>query len=290
MEAAYTFSFLKEQNIPDLYDTFLAAFADYVVPIKMTREEFAIKFKREGVEPTFCAGVFHNHKLVGFILTGLGEWQGKPTAYNAGTGVLPAHRGNRLTQRLYEFLLPKLRESGIEQCLLEVIDQNQVAIKAYEAVGFETTRTLDCFRSPKQNLLLTGEEPKDITIRKTMRPNWEAYAEFCDIGPSWQNTKHAFRKSPDKKVTLEAYFEENLLVGYVAFFPKTGSIAQLGVLQNYRNIGVATALLREVVGQTEAPALMATNIDTTCRIMLEFFERSHFNRILSQYEMLLRLY
>lgn len=290
MDATYTFSFLKEQDVPELYDTFLAAFADYIVPIKITRAEFAMKFKREGVEPTFCAGAFHNRKLVGFIMTGLGEWQGKPTAYNAGTGVLPEHRGHRLTKRLYEFMLPKLRESGIEQCLLEVIQENEVALKAYKAIGFETTRSLDCFRSPKQNLLLSEEEPRHITVRKASRPNWEAYAEFCDISPTWQNTKHAFRKSPDKKVMLEAYFEDNLLVGHVAFFPKTGSIAQLAVLQNYRNKGVATALLKEVVKQTEAPALMAINVDTACGVMLEFFERSHFSRILSQYEMLLRLY
>ena len=289
MDATYTFSFLKEQDVPELYDTFMAAFADYIMPMKITREEFATKFKREGVEPTFCAGAFHDRKLVGFVLTGLGEWQGKPTAYNAGTGVLPTHRGHQLTKRLYEFMLPKLRESGIEQCLLEVIQQNERALKAYKAVGFETTRSLECFRSPKQDLLLSDEQPKNISIRIATRPNWEAYAEFCDARPSWQNTRHAFRKSPDKKVILEAFHEDNLLVGYVAFFPRTGTIAQLAVLQNYRNRGVATALLKEVVIQTEAPALIAINVDTTCRVMLEFFERIHFNMILSQYEMLLRL-
>src|SRR5690606_26990641 len=104
MQTAYTFSFLRARDVPALYDAFLAAFADYILPIKITREEFAIKFKREGVEPTFCAGAYHGRQLVGFVLTGLGERQGKPTAYNAGTGVLPEHRGHGLTKQLYRFM------------------------------------------------------------------------------------------------------------------------------------------------------------------------------------------
>jgi ribosomal protein S18 acetylase RimI-like enzyme len=289
METAFTFSFLRERDVPELYETFLAAFADYIVPIKITREEFAMKFKREGVEPTFCAGAYQEQQLVGFIMTGLGEWQGKPTAYNAGTGVLPAHRGHGLTRQLYQFMLPKLRESGIEQCLLEVIQENDAAFKVYQSIGFQVTRSLDCYRSLKQHLLLSAEEPKHITLRKASKPNWEAYAEFCDTNPAWQNTKQAFRKSPDQKLILEAYLENQLLVGYVAFFPRTGAIAQLAAHDSYRNRGVATTLLKEVVNLTEAPALMMMNIDSTCAVLSEFMERSHFTRILRQYEMLLPL-
>jgi ribosomal protein S18 acetylase RimI-like enzyme len=290
MNGVYTFSFLKSQDIPALYEAFQQAFADYIIPIKVSREDFAIKFKREGVEPTFCVGAFQDGKLAGFVMNGLGEWQGKPTAYNAGTGVLPGHRGQRLTQQMYAFLIPKLRESGVEQCLLEVIELNEPAVKAYKAIGFETTRALDCFRSPKQNLLLSEKIPKHITVRKAAKPNWEAYAEFCEISPSWQNSKYAFRKSPDQKLVLEAYFEEKLLVGYIAFFPRTGAIAQMAVQQSYRNRGVATALLKEVVRESEAGALLVTNVDASCQVLVEFLERSHFSKFLVQQEMRLALY
>jgi ribosomal protein S18 acetylase RimI-like enzyme len=289
MNGVYTFSFLKAQDTPALYEAFQQAFEDYIIPIKVSREDFAIKFKREGIEPTFCAGAFQGGKLVGFVITGLGEWQGKPAAYNAGTGVLPEHRGHRLTQRLYEFMLPKLRESGIELCLLEVIEQNAPAVKAYKAIGFEMTRVLDCFRSPKQHLLLSEETPRHITVRKVTKPNWAAYAEFCDISPSWQNSRHAFIRSPDQKLVLEAYSEDSLLVGYSALFPRTGAIAQMAVQQSYRNRGVATALLKEMVRQSEADALLVTNVDASCQNLVEFLERSHFSKFLVQQEMRLAL-
>ncbi|MCP2042351.1 GNAT family N-acetyltransferase [Pontibacter sp. HSC-36F09] len=288
-QASYTFSFLREHDVPALYDTFLAAFADYVIPIKVSREEFAMKFKREGVEPTFCAGAFYGEQLVGFIITGLGEWQGIPTAYNAGTGVLPEHRGNQLTKRLYAFLLPKLRESGVEQCLLEVIKGNAAAFKVYRSIGFGVVRTLECYRSPVRELLLSSEEPAlTVVIRPAATPDWKTYTCFCDIRPSWQNTKEAFCKNPDQKLVLEAYAAEQL-VGYVAFFPRTGAIAQLAVHPDNRTQGIAKALLREVIKRARVSALLLLNIDQTNAALATFLERVHLKRFLTQHEMLLRL-
>lgn len=289
MSNSYTFSYLREQDIPALYDTFVAAFADYIVPIKISLKEFLMKFKREGIEPTFCVGAYQGQQLVGFILTGLGEWQGRPTAYNAGTGVLPAHRGHQLTKQLYQFMLPKLRESGIEQCLLEVIDGNEAASKVYRSIGFEVTRTLNCFRSPVNELLLSGEEPDQVTIRQATGPDWKVYAQFCNISPSWQNTGHAFRKSPDQKIVLEALDENKQLIGFAAFFPRTGAIVQLAVQPGYRGQGIAKALVREVVKLTQAPALLLLNIDHTCSTLHAFLERIYLKRLLTQHEMLLQL-
>ncbi|PVY43795.1 GNAT family N-acetyltransferase [Pontibacter virosus] len=288
-QASYTFSFLREHDIPALYDTFVAAFDDYVIPIKISREEFAIKIRREGVEPSFCAGAFHGGQLVGFILTGLGEWQGIPTAYNAGTGVLPEHRGHQLTKRLYAFLLPKLRESGIEQCLLEVINGNAAAFKVYRSIGFGVVRTLKCYRSPVGELVLSSKEPEHtVEIRQVAKPNWKAYADFCDVRPSWQNTKEAFCKSPDQKLVLEALVEE-VPVGYVAFFPRTGAIAQLAVHGENRNRGIAKTLLKEAIKRAQVPALLLLNVDQTNTTVATFIERIHLKHFLTQHEMLLSL-
>lgn len=289
IDSRYTFSFLNEQAIPDLYDSFMEAFSDYFVPLQLSREQFDVKLKREGVELTFCMGAYQNESLVGFILTGLGEWMGKPTAYNAGTGIVPEHRGHRLTQQLYEFMLPKFRASGIEQCLLEVIQENKPALRTYKNVGFRTTRSLDCFRARKQDLIFHKDAPEDITIREVQKPDWLVYKNFCDASPAWQNTSQAFRRYPEKKMVLEALDDQHQRVGYVAFIPQTGSIAQLAVQHGRRNHGIATALLQEVVKQTESAALMLVNIDATAEVLLEYLKRRNFTRILGQYEMILPL-
>jgi ribosomal protein S18 acetylase RimI-like enzyme len=281
----FRFAFLSEKELPVLHQTFLKAFADYLVPIQLTEEQLRIKIKRENIELTFCAAAYAGEEMAGFILTGLGEWNGKPTAYNAGTGVIPAYRGHHLSARLYKFLLRKLSESGIEQCLLEVIQENKPAIAVYENTGFEITRVLDCFRAMKQDILLHTDTPEDITIAQPAKPDWEKYRTFGEIAPLWQSTEAAFKRYPDTKVVLEAQNEEGEIAGYVAFFPKTGALVQMAVNPDYRNRGIGSALLRKVVQQTEARAVMLINVDTAGKEFIRFLERRNFTRMLVQHEM-----
>lgn len=285
----FQFAFLTEKEMPLLHETFLEAFSDYLMPIKLDWAQFQVKAKREGVTASFCAAAFVGSKMVGFIITGLGEWGGLPTAYNAGTGVLPEYRGYNLTQQLYKFLLPKLREAGVEQCLLEVIRENSPALRAYKSVGFGVTRSLDFFRTSKSELLLEVEAPDNITVRATAKPNWQTYKCFWDAAPAWQNTAEAIRKSPDKKIMLEAVNTIGEVVGYIAFFPNTGSVAQFAVDKPFRQRGIGTALLREATQLTAAPALMFVNIESTATSIIAYLERRHFSFVLRQYEMLLPL-
>lgn len=283
------FTFLTEKNIPKLHATFLEAFSDYLVPIQLDTNQFRSKLKREGVELTFSAAAYSGDLMVGFILTGLGEWEGKPTAYNAGTGVIPTYRGNRITEQLYTFMQPKFKEAGIEQCLLEVITENAAAIKIYKRLGFSITRTFDCFRSLKKELLVQSKTPYAISFKTVLKPDWKSYGCFGDVKPGWQNTSWAITRSPNKKTIIEAYDEHQDLIGYTVFFPDNGAIAQLAVDSNARCKGIGTALLRQVCEHTDHKALMLLNIDTKANQMLTFLERKHFSKVLSQYEMLLPL-
>ncbi|MCJ8164012.1 GNAT family N-acetyltransferase [Pontibacter sp. E15-1] len=283
----FRFSFLSESEVPELHDAFLESFSDYLMPVQLSADEFKVKIKREGIALPFCVAAYVGTEMAGFILTGLGEWHGHPAAYNAGTGVLPQYRGYGLTQQLYAFLLPKLRQSGIEECLLEVIQENAPALRAYKAVGFQVTRTLDLFRAPKAELLLQVEAPDHVTISEAATPDWRTYCCFWEAEPSWQNTAEAIRKSPEQTVLLEARTWDREIVGYIAFFPGTGSVAQFAVDKAHRGRGVGTALLREAVRLAQAPSLMFVNVDTSAASLVHYLSRRHFNHLLRQYEMLM---
>ncbi|CAM3469739.1 GNAT family N-acetyltransferase [Pontibacter korlensis] len=284
----FHFSFLTPQSLPQLHSTFLKAFADYVVPIQLSEEQFKDKIEREGVVVDFSVGVFVGKEMVGFILTGLGEWQGKPAAYNAGTGVVPGYRGHQLTQRMYEFMLPKLRESGIELCLLEVIQENIPALRSYERIGFKATRSLLCFRAMKEDLLLQQvEEPTEVIIKPAIKPSFKVYQSYLDVAPTWQNDMASLKRSKGQNTILEALNAEQEVVGYISFFIKNGAVAQLAVDKQWRRKGVATALLREAVKQVQAPSIMFINIESTAKDVVSYLERRHFKLILKQYEMVM---
>ncbi|NEM96857.1 GNAT family N-acetyltransferase [Pontibacter burrus] len=288
-DSPYTISFLRAQDMPEVHQTFLKAFADYFVPIQLTEEQFYTKLKRESIEPTFCVGAYEGANLVGFILTGIGNYNQKPTGYNAGTGVVPEHRGHGLTKKMYDHLLIKLKQSGMEQCLLEVIQENTPALKSYEAIGLKITRSLDCFRAKKDDLLLNVSLPENIKIAQVSKPDWVNYSHFCDVAPTWQNTSGAIVRSPDEKVVLEARDAGDELVGYAAFFPKTGAIAQFAVVPAFRGEGIGKALLKEVKNLTIAPALMLLNVDTEAVAFISFLKRRNFTRFLGQFEMIMAL-
>ncbi|WP_299825410.1 GNAT family N-acetyltransferase [uncultured Pontibacter sp.] len=281
----FTFCFLQPHDMPLLHQTFLKAFADYLVPIQLSEHQFKAKLQREGIEPTYCVAAYAGSEMVGFILTGLGEWAGTPAAYNAGTGVIPAFRGQKLTQQLYAFLLPKLRESGITLCQLEVIQENEPALKSYRSIGFKITRTLDCFRAKKEELLLGVEAPENISIKITSKPNWDVYQTFWDIAPSWQNTIAAIKRSSYENIILEALDKEQRHCGFLILYPGNGAVAQLAVARSMRCSGIGTALLRQAAQLTKAPALMLINVDRARAGFISYLEQRNFKRVLVQYEM-----
>lgn len=141
----------------------------------------------------------------------------------------------------------------------------------------------------KDDLLLAGDEPDGITITNTTKPDWKIYRHFWDVQPTWQNNCSAIAHSPDEKIILEARNEGDEVIGYAVFFPKIGSIAQLAVLPDKRGRGVGKALLKEVLTQTIAPALLVINVDSDAVDLKTFLKRRNFTRFLGQYEMVMPL-
>jgi len=281
------FSFLTSQDLPQVRETFLKAFADYVVPVQLSEEQLSDKVEREGIVPELCVGAFAGDQMVGFILTGLGDWQGKRTAYNAGTGVISSFRGQGVTQRMYEFLLPKLRQLEVKQCLLEVIENNYPALNTYRKIGFQITRSLSCFRALRQQLLFSVHLPEGVTIREASQADLQTYKRLCEVEPSWQNSLEALGRSQGQALTLEARTARGELIGYVSFFRKNGAVAQLAVEKSWRGQGVGTSLLREAARRVEVPFVMFLNIDGSAQSMISFLQNRHLGLLLKQYEMLM---
>ena len=112
----------------------------------MSEEQFEQRVKRDGVDLELSAGAFDGERMIGFYMNGRGIWQGKLTAYDAGTGVVPDHRRRGVAEELFEFMVPRLKEFGITQYLLEVMTSNERAVALYRKLGFEEVRTLAVLR------------------------------------------------------------------------------------------------------------------------------------------------
>ncbi|MBL8967136.1 MAG: GNAT family N-acetyltransferase [Spirochaetaceae bacterium] len=267
----------------NVYDTFMAAFADYSVPITMSRADFDENNERRGFDASISLGAYEGERLVGFILNGRGTWQGRSAAYDLGTGVLPEARGAGLSGILARKLIEFLPSRGLELYVLEVIRDNLPAFKTYEKAGFGVTRLLEC---PDGRFADSGR-PAPAGLELVDLPGGAAFpraevAAFRDWEPSWQNSDDAIRRTPGRLVILGARFEGRL-AGCLVASPK-GTIWQFAVAPARRGRGIGSALLRELARRA-GPELRYINVQADDAETLRFLAARGIGAGVGQYEM-----
>src|SRR5947209_4278771 len=96
--------FLDEEHFAALYATFTEAFSDYVYPFALTETQFRNHLRLNGVDLARTAGYFLDTQLVGFTLNGFGQWDGVPTVYDAGSGVIPSYRRRHICESMFDMM------------------------------------------------------------------------------------------------------------------------------------------------------------------------------------------
>lgn len=270
-----TFASLDTIPVSKVVDVFNRSFAEYFVKIELTESSLREKLASENIKLEDSVGAYIGARLAGFILIGI---EGAKS-YNAGTGVLPEHRGNNLTVKMYDFLMPNLKLKGINSQILEVITLNSPAIRTYEKVGFRKVRTLACFRGN-----ISPIKPKsDIEIQHLEHLDEIVAMQFWDSPPSWQNSLQASRQSTKPHKVLGAYIGQQL-AGYIIYTTE-GRVKQFAVRKDFRRRGVGRALFANAISEIGNEELVITNIDCDYPGTSSFLERLGLTNFLEQFEM-----
>ena len=281
---------LKANELTEMYLTFVNAFSDYPVSFKLTKEHFVRKFVQKlNIDFPLSSGAFdYSGAMMAFIFTSVNHYNGKKTAYNGGTGVRPNHRGQRITQSMYEYLIPKFKSEQISQCVLEVLTQNKKAIKVYQNIGFEKTQLFKCFKLQSENIISRKSPAVDLEIFNVNTPNFATYRKFNSYTPSFLDSSKLLVHNLANETIVEARFEGNC-VGYAIFQPSIGRISQIAVQSTMRNMGVGSALIKYIFETSAQKALTILNVSDQANESLQFFEKMGFENQIDQYEMTLTL-
>ncbi|MDR2237928.1 MAG: GNAT family N-acetyltransferase [Chryseobacterium sp.] len=271
------FKTLANISIDELLAVFNLSFSDYIVPFHLTREMLTSKIAAEKLDLNISVGAFEDGKLISFILQAERTEDGKKIIYNGGTGVVPESRGKGLVRKMYDFIIPVLKDRGAEVLLLEVIEGNAAAVRAYENLGFTVARKLLCFKGA----ILSEAGNPDITLRKINEFDWEKLRLFWDIEPSWQASVFALNPMPENYVVLGAYADENL-IGYLIHNPFAGKIYQIAVHKEYRKQGTGKALFAAIAA---GQPVSLNNVEDTSKNTRIFLEKAGLENWLSQFEM-----
>lgn len=275
------FKTLANITTDELLSVFNYSFSDYVVPFHLTKEVLISKIAAEKLDMNLSAGAFEDGKLVGFILQSEKVENGEKIIYNGGTGVIPESRGKGLVRKMYDFIIPVLKERNADTLLLEVIEGNQPAIRAYENLGFSVVRRLLCFNGSIQQ----GKENAEVSIKDLKNFQWELLCSFWDIEPSWQGSVFVLDPMPESYITLGAY-DRDQLVGYIVYGPAAKKIYQFAVDKNYRNRGIGTKLFNAIREKNGGQTIALNNVDDSSESTSKFLsEKIGLNNWLSQFEM-----
>lgn len=254
-----------------IFEAFCEAFANYVIPMDVTREVHLKRWETAGVDFSLSFGVFDQDKLVAFIL----HVPFHDEIFNFGTGVIPSHRGQGLIQKIYDFAFDKIRH--FSKIKLEVIIGNDRAISLYEKLGFQKVRELLSFQ---------GE--LNICCGPTNEFHYQVKPlEYTDEMIKMRLFEPTSEASPEVLLRVSKIHEThelrygNTLVAYATYTPYNVAIRELGAIDPIdRHLD---QLLLHMKLNEQKVRLM--NIEDKAKGLIEFLTEKGLNNFVSQYEM-----
>lgn len=263
---------LETLKTEEVIECFLAAFSNYFVVLPADVEYWKARFKAAQIDWSLSFGVFDGTKLVGFIINGIDIHQGKKTAYNSGTGVLPNYRGRAIVDKLYAHAIPEFHKAGIEKCLLEVIRENDRAKKVYSRIGFTIKRGLNSFK---------GELPENDAPFHLKKVSYKHISESGLYNPhyySWDNLAKAVEISEANKKSYLLTDKNDAVSGYFTLGPG-GQVVQLEAVNDH-HISEVLKSLGNVSGE-----LRFANIPDERKELISELNSLGFENTINQYEM-----
>jgi ribosomal protein S18 acetylase RimI-like enzyme len=273
------YRFLDAGAFPAVYRTFVRAFSDYALDMSyMTEERMLNRAVKNGIDFESSVGAYSAEGMVGFTLIGVDQWKGAPAAFDIGTGVIEGFRGLGVARAMFDFAAPRLKEKGLERFVLEVLQENEPAIKAYERSGFEIVREFECFRLGLDDSVVPLAAEEDVEIRPVDRDRLSIFADALDWPPSWENSFASIRRIPRS-------------AGLLVYYPGLSWIMTVVVKRSDRRQGVGNRLVGHLIEsvRNRESDIRIVNVQRDDHGMQSFLSGLGFRRYVSQYEMELQL-
>lgn len=270
---------LSQVSFDELIECFLASFEGYFVKMPTDAAYYRKQWQIGKIDYKLSYGIFDGDKLVGFVLHCIDNRNNKLVAYNTGTGVIPPYRGKKIVQSIYKYAIDDLRKNGIEKCALEVITENTKAIKAYQSVGFETTKHYKCFAGEIKFIPQVGEK-NNIAIKK---------ADYDDINWSEmpnQNTYYWYNHFKIIKNGDYEYYQvwnNESLESFFVINPTNGYLAQFEVLATDEKEPIYQRLFSAI--KEVSSFVKINNIDSKYKGKIDFLNSLKIENNINQYQM-----
>jgi len=128
----------SDLRLPDLVQTLNRGFEEYPVPIHLNLSQFLGMVRKDSIDLTASRVLFTDDQMVGVALIARRGW----TSRLAAMGIAIESRNKGAGSWLMDKLIREARERGDHAMTLEVIEQNDPAVRLYEKFEFQIVRRL----------------------------------------------------------------------------------------------------------------------------------------------------
>jgi len=122
----------------DLVEFLNRGFENYLVPIRLNLSQFLTMVRKDSIDLTASRVLLVDESPSGIALIARRGWASRLAAM----GIAADQRGKGAGSWLMERLVQEAREREDREMVLEVIEQNENAVRLYQKFGFQTIRRL----------------------------------------------------------------------------------------------------------------------------------------------------
>lgn len=251
---------------------FNEAFSDYSIPMAMTAQKIDDLFLKSQVDRSLSFGTFDGDKMVGFIFNASANYSGYQSIFDVGTAILPKYRHAHVFSRLFDRVIKAIEDNKIDRYYLEVLQDNNTAIKIYQHKGFKITRQMVVCLAPT----ISASFKLDGEIKDLLKFKSELTRPRTVIEPSFEHCDEIILTNHDIYQVICNY--QNGL-NYCVYDRNKGHIVRIG----YDDL----MAIRGLVGYltTSYPGLMIKNVAAQHQELLTILWDLGYQKTADQYEM-----
>ena len=128
----------SDSPLPDLVKLLNLGFENYLVPIQFNLSQFLTMMRKDSIDLGSSRILLADNEPSGIALIARRGW----TSRLAAMGISQQMRGKGAGSWFMEKLIDEAHERSDHEMVLEVIEQNESAVRLYQKYGFQTIRRL----------------------------------------------------------------------------------------------------------------------------------------------------
>ena len=128
----------SDSSLTDLVKLLNLGFEDYLVPIQFSLPQFLTMVRKDSIDLSSSRILLADNEPSGIALIARRGWASRLAAM----GISQQMRGKGAGSWFMEKLIDEARERSDHEMVLEVIEQNEAAVRLYQKYGFQTIRRL----------------------------------------------------------------------------------------------------------------------------------------------------